>query len=346
MIILNIVISLFEASTLLVEGIDHSFLRFINYSVNFIVFLFTPLIGFLWAVYLDYKIFNTKDRKKQYYFYLSPFIIVAVLSIINIFIPVLFSISDDNMYSREPLILVNTILLFGLLLYVVYLAIKNRNIIDKKILYGAVLFLVFPAIGGAIQMLFYGVSTMFSMFALGVFSTYIALETIGTSRDNLTGLFIRAKASEYMNELIHKQSSFGVLMIDLDDFKKLNDTHGHNVGDKFLIFFGETLMKVFHNDEVVSRFGGDEFIIVKNNFEEEDLSFYQRSIYRELKKNNSNEVFSENLKFSIGCSICIDGSAKTVEELIVEADNNMYLNKADNKNQKRRSSDSKSNKAG
>ena len=177
------------------------------------------------------------------------------------------------------------------------------------------------------------------MFALGIFSTYIALETIGTSRDNLTGLFIRTKASEYMAELIYKQSTFGVLMIDLDDFKNLNDTYGHNEGDKFLKLFGESLMNVFNKDEIVSRFGGDEFIIVKNNFDKEDLGYFTRSIYRELKNSVNKTDFSNDFKFSIGCSVYSEGTLKSAEELIVEADNNMFLNKADNKNLKRRISD-------
>ena len=98
-------------------------------------------------------------------------------------------------------------------------------------------------------------------------------------------------------------------------------------------------MKVFCKDEIVSRFGGDEFIIVKNNFEKEDIEFYQRAIYRELKNSNCNEIFSESLKFSIGCSIYSEDSPKSVEELIVDADNKMYENKSLNKNLKRRSSD-------
>ena len=339
LIILNIILSVFEALTLVVNGVDDSTLRVLHYSLNFIVFLFTPLIGFLWAIYLDYKIFDSRSKSIFYYIYVAPFAIIFVLLIVNFFVPVLFSINELNVYSREPFIMLNVALLFMLLIFVVYLTITNRKTIDRKIIYGAMLFLLFPALGGIIQMLFYGVSTMFSMFSLGIFSTYIALETIGTSRDHLTGLFTRVKASEYINDLLFKRSNFGVLLIDLDDFKKLNDTYGHNEGDKFLKLFGETLMTVFSKDEVVSRFGGDEFIIVKNNFEKVDLGFYTRSIYRELKKSESTSNFSNGFQFSIGCSVSSEGSLKSAEELIVEADNNMYLNKADNKNLKRRSSD-------
>ena len=339
MIILNIVLLVFEAFTLIVQGVDDSFIRLIHYALNFTVFLLTPLIGFLWAIYLDNKIFETRGRTKQYIAYIFPFGVGVVLSILNLFFPVLFSISPANVYSREPMIMVNFFTLFMLLMYVAYLALANRKMVDSKIFRGAVLFLFFPAMGGILQMMFYGISTIFSMFALAIFSTYIALETIGTSRDNLTGLFTRLKASEYMNELIHKRSIFGVIMIDLDDFKYLNDTLGHNEGDKLLKVFGEVLIRVFHKDAIVSRFGGDEFLIVKNNFDSDDLDFYKRSIYREFRNKATSNIFSKDFKFSIGCSVYSEGCLKSGEELMVEADNSMYVNKAENKNFKRRITD-------
>ncbi len=339
MIILNIILLVLEAFTLIVQGVDDSFIRLVHYILNFTVFLLTPLIGFLWAIYLDNKIFETGGRTKQYIAYIFPFGVGVILSILNLFFPVLFSISAANVYSREPMIMVNFFTLFMLLIYVTYLALANRKMVDSKIFRGAVLFLFFPAMGGILQMMFYGISTIFSMFALAIFSTYIALETIGTSRDNLTGLFTRLKASEYINELIHKRSNFGVIMIDLDDFKQLNDTLGHNEGDKLLKVFGEVLMRVFHKDAIVSRFGGDEFLIVRNNFDSDDLNFYKRSIYREFKNEATSNIFSEDFKFSIGCSVYSEDCLKSEEELLVEADNNMYVNKAENKNFKRRKTD-------
>lgn len=339
MIILNILLLVFEAFSLIVNNIDNNTYRIINYSLNFIVFLLTPLIGFLWAIYIDHKIFDKQNGKRQYLIFLSPFLLGAVLLFLNLFYPILFSISQNNVYSREPLIMVNFSTLFIIMLYVTYLVIANKSKMSKSTYIGVLLFLLFPVIGGILQMLYLGVATIYSTFSMGVFSTYIAFETIGTSRDNLTGLFTRKKASEYIKELKYKRVNFGVIMIDLDDFKELNDSYGHNEGDKFLIHFGEILMTTFNKASIVSRFGGDEFIIVKEEFVLEDLEFYKRAIYIELNKNSASNNLAEGFKFSIGCSVYNNGTIKTEEELVVEADNHMYLNKSDNKNYKRRKSD-------
>ena len=140
-----------EGFTLLFDQVDTSLARFIHYSLNFIVFLLTPLIGSLWAIYLDHKIFKSRDHIRKNFYYLHPFLLGVVLLIINFFVPVLFSISADNVYSREPFIMVNAAVLYILLIYVAYFALKNKNNIDKKIFYGSLLFLGFPALGGCNQ---------------------------------------------------------------------------------------------------------------------------------------------------------------------------------------------------
>jgi len=220
-----------------------------------------------------------------------------------------------------------------------YIVLKNRKKVKKSVVSGSLIFLILPAIGGIIQMSFYGVATLYSAFSLGIISSYIILETIGSSIDNLTGLFTRDKASEYINELINTKNEFGVLLIDLDDFKKINDEYGHNEGDKYLKLFGEVLTRVFEKDDIISRFGGDEFIIVKNNFVKKDKPGLIKAINDDIKDNLNSNMLSIPINFSVGCSVYNSTLNKSEEELIIEADNNMYLNKAENKNLRRRKSD-------
>jgi len=339
MIIINIILSIFEVISLLIDGMDNTVLWFMNYTLNFTIFLLTPLIGSLWAMYIDHKIFQGYNRRKFYYVYLTPFFIVVTLLLVNLRYPVLFSISANNVYSREPLIMFDFLMLFTLLILMTYIVLKNRKKVKKSVVSGSLIFLILPAIGGIIQMSFYGVATLYSAFSLGIISSYIILETIGSSIDNLTGLFTRDKASEYINELINTKNEFGVLLIDLDDFKKINDEYGHNEGDKYLKLFGEVLTRVFEKDDIISRFGGDEFIIVKNNFVKKDKPCLIKAINDDIKDNLNSNMLSIPINFSVGCSVYNSTLNKSEEELIIEADNNMYLNKAENKNLRRRKSD-------
>ena len=69
-----------------------------------------------------------------------------------------------------------------------------------------------------------------------------------------------------MRHLMEDGKSFAVVMIDLDDYKHINDTYGHVVGDQVIRIFAKILDRLFSKDGMVSRFGGDEFLIVLEDF--------------------------------------------------------------------------------
>ena len=338
-IITNVILLIFEGATFVYNGVNTEFAWYMNHIFNGIVFLITPLVGSFWASYIDHKIFNSKDRIKKRLYYLHPFYIGVVLSIINLFYPVLYSISEDNVYSREALISVNIATLYILLFYIFYLVIKNRKLLEKNVFYGVIMFMVFPAIGGALQMLFYGVSLLYSMMALGVVVTYIFLETVGSSKDYLTNLYTRVKSDEFIKNLMDRKSEFYIIMIDLENFKKLNDKYGHSEGDNVLKCFGIVLENVFADNALVSRFGGDEFLITVQINKEEKIFEYKQSIRDELLKDEYHNKLLRELRFSYGYSSYRLGDTKTIDQLIVEADDYMYIDKALNKNYKRRKSD-------
>ncbi len=93
----------------------------------------------------------------------------------------------------------------------------------------------------------------------------IRLHRVQAETDNLTGLATRAKASEGLVALLSLAARFSqpvsIAMLDLDGFKLVNDTHGHAAGDVVLRAFGERLRRDFRGDDIVGRWGGEEFIV-------------------------------------------------------------------------------------
>ena len=338
-LITNLIMLILELLSWTFEGVDGQLAWYLNYSLNFILILATPVLACLWASYIDHKIFNSIDRIKRRHYYLYPFYIGAVMSVINIFYPILFFINDANVYSREPFIWVNVVTMYSLLIYTIIVAYKYRKVVNQNVFLGVTVFMFLPAIGAIFQMLFLGVLLIWPMFALGIIVAYIFLETVGTSRDHLTNLFTRVKSDEYLRHLIDRQSEFAVIMIDLDKFKELNDTYGHSEGDNILKGFGIILMNVFNKDSLVSRFGGDEFFIITDSHTDKELLGYKEAIYNELKNPMYLNEHLKTLNFSFGYSFFKKNDVKSIDELVVEADNQMYEDKAVNKNFKRRKSD-------
>ena len=84
------------------------------------------------------------------------------------------------------------------------------------------------------------------------------------STDSLTGLYNRYKFSElYLSSytaMIQRHNQMSIILLDIDFFKKVNDTYGHNIGDKVLIQISHTLLRTLRNVDIICRWGGEEFV--------------------------------------------------------------------------------------
>jgi diguanylate cyclase (GGDEF)-like protein/PAS domain S-box-containing protein len=151
--------------------------------------------------------------------------------------------------------------------------------------------------------------------------------------DTLTGLPNRNHFRNHLNEVLHQQENkmHAVIFLDLDRFKIINDTKGHSVGDIILQKVAGRLEKAVQNEGLVSRQGGDEFIIVLEDVDKENASQVAKRILNEF----SHPIEVNNEEFyvtpSIGISIYpTDGSDE--ETLIKNADTAMYQAKDHGKN--------------
>jgi diguanylate cyclase (GGDEF)-like protein len=319
------------------DGVDGSLAYSLNYIFNLSFSMIPTAITCLWAAYINYKIFGDIKRVRKRVYYLYPFMFIAVLSILNFFFPLTFSISESNIYHREPFLWLIYIANFSIYIYMLFILIKNRKAMNTNLLLEVFLIFVIPLIGATLQMIFYGILLIGAMLALEVVIVYIILETVSIKKDYLTNLNSRAKTDEYINRLIEKNKEFVVIMMDLDDYKELNDTHGHINGDKVLIGFAQILTTVFKEKSMIARYGGDEFIVVSEYISEFNVEYYKDRIYELLHTYSEEMPLLSTLKFSLGVSV-YDGS-KSLENMLVDSDNEMYRDKAKNKNMKRRKDD-------
>jgi len=302
--------------------------------MNFILFLGTPILGVLWAIYADYTIFHSKARLEKLYYFSPVILIGVVLSITNLFSPVLYSISEINEFSREPFIYLNMGVLYGLSVFITVKVFQHRKNLKKIEFTGLVFFILFPAIGGTIQMLYYGLASLYSMLALAIFTVFITIETIGSSRDFLTGLFTRKKAYEYVTYLLDSRIPFSVISFDLDDFKEINDKYGHIKGDQTLVFFAHKLTSILGKNALISRIGGDEFLVITTEINPDKL----QSILDELHVEIETSQFKCPIKYAHGIQIVTE-TVDSIDTVMIEVDQKMYRQKALNKNYKRRQTD-------
>jgi len=338
LIISNIVVLAVEVLSWLFDGEPGNTAYVLNMLFNTVLFYITLITPVIWAIYINYIIFeDTKQIKENLYLYTTPIVIMVLLGTINVFFPILFEISDANVYSRLSGIWIGIILSYLIYLSLLITVIKNRKQLTSNFLVGVMIFLFFPLIAAFIQIQNIGLLLIWPSVAVATIFSYLLFETTSSSIDFLTGIYTRSRAEYYIKTLLSKQKPFSVIMLDIDDFKEINDQYGHLTGDKLLVEIGKILKQVYSKNDIVARFGGDEFIIVSESVDSQQLEQIRATIYDRIK--SSSNKYIQNVKYSMGMAYCTGANDCTMEELMVHADNDMYKDKARNKNYKRRKSD-------
>ena len=152
--------------------------------------------------------------------------------------------------------------------------------------------------------------------------------------DELTGLKNKGALTREINKFLKAEnSSKGIMFVlDIDHFKMINDTYGHDIGDEVIRQLGAFLANTFINKEIVGRFGGDEFIIfIKDSDDIESACKTAEQIVSGASENVLLPVKNEKISVSIGIAI-YQGIEKNYSELFKKADIAMYQSKADKDN--------------
>jgi diguanylate cyclase (GGDEF)-like protein len=152
--------------------------------------------------------------------------------------------------------------------------------------------------------------------------------SILATHDELTGLPTRRLCSDRLQMAINTSRRNGhrmaVLYIDVDDFKALNDTHGHAVGDAGLLHVARALVLSIREDDTAARTGGDEFlVIIAHLADQESVEIILQRVLREIRRPFEVEGLRLSLDVSIGVAVCPDQSDDAAELRRI-ADADMY----------------------
>lgn len=156
--------------------------------------------------------------------------------------------------------------------------------------------------------------------------------------DELTILYNRRAIRPYLDLFLsdYKESDrkFGLAIIDIDDFKKVNDTYGHNMGDKVLIEVAGVLKRSIDDNTYVARWGGEEFLIIKQFDYQDNEVFFKKIENIRLEINKLKLIPAKGKSFHItvtaGCSIVNKG--ESIRDTISRADSRLYKGKNSGKN--------------
>ncbi|MGE4397020.1 MAG: diguanylate cyclase [Sulfurimonas sp.] len=178
-------------------------------------------------------------------------------------------------------------------------------------------------------------------FSCRINNSIEALENIqeitnSAERDFLTGLYNRryffTNASKYFEDAKENSEHFAIAMIDIDNFKKINDTYGHDAGDRAIVHLADILRTNVSNEDIVARFAAEEFgVLLKDVSSQKAVEIFERirqNVQTSKTKGNNNEEI--NYTISIGLVTTND---ENLDSSVNEADMLLYNAKQNGRNQ-------------
>ena len=289
------------------------------------LFLGNVMIGYLWAKFIMVHM-NIPFSDIRRNIYRTIGLISIVLLVINIFYPLVFSVSDGR-YQRGFAYIIFLIFAAFYILDSLYLYVKRVKKNGSLKLFPVHIFLIPVILGVVIQTFFVEIAITWTSIAISVAGIMTALKNEIIFTDCLTGLYNRV----YL-EFLHKRACnkkdcwVSGIMIDLNGFKQINDNYGHAEGDLALCIVADLLRKSFSEYGVVTRYAGDEFVIMLNTTDDQLIQKIIESAKKNFVTENEKNDKPYQLSASMGYAIT-NLSNETIDDFMNRIDEQMYQDK-------------------
>ena len=297
--------------------------RIFVYGGNDLLYLTNMFSCFFWLMFLaEHQNFRFSTAHRN----VLGFIVFLglVLVILNNFVPIIFDISANNVYTRRYF-WIYTIIDYGLLLdsLIIYFICKHKGGPLKAF---PIWIFFAPIIAGTIaQSLFYGISTISSCTAIAIAGVFSSIHGERVYRDKLTNVY-NYTYLEILSRVYKKKKDLQVtgILVNINGFRKINLDYGRITGNKVLVKLTKILNRAVGEMGLIVRYSGDEFIAFINTTNEMAVSMCITRIRSSLNEINT---FSNSYKLTTCiCSQCFDPS-KSMDDFIDEITRSMQEEK-------------------
>ena len=324
MLIVTFIATINETLSFIIDARPGFIFHILQYISNTISSASSGIIGYCWCLFVEYHIHRNFERiKKKSRILAIPLIIATILIIINLLgTGIIFDISKENVYTRGPMNFILYIFVFVYYIESIYTVHKAKYDSILVEFFPIYYFIIPCMIGTMIQGFFFGVSTIWLCVAIAFIIVYIEIQISISFIDDLSGLYNRKYMNHYLNKLQNDKPKhvYGFLM-DINDFKAINDTYGHLKGDYALIQFGKILQHSIDKDSVAIRMGGDEFVIFAKLKSDEEALALKKQIKYNVRQFNLKSKEPFHLSFSIGIA---KYNGKNIDAFLSAMDDSMY----------------------
>lgn len=302
--------------------------RFANYFFTTLTYSLSISPVLLFFMYFDSRIHLSQSqlraRRGLYGLVLVSYLGVAIG---NIWTDFLFTIDALNQYARQSGMAILSVI--GSLLVVFYMVSIRKELrsIEGRLVSLMIAFSLLPIVGVLVQINFSEVPAIYTLMSLLILYAYLLIEREDALRDTLTNLATRGQFEQHLRLLIRGKQIFTIMMLDMNDFKQINDQFGHDEGDQALIIVADLLQRVTKRSDYICRYGGDEFMALIKAESEAVGDQVKERLVQAVADFNAKGVKPYTISMSFGI-LYVDGR-DTYEEIhiLAEVDRRMYVDK-------------------
>ncbi len=282
---------------------------------------------FLCSIFLQLYVstFFLPKRRKQ-------FLILTATSCFIVYFVWLLQIL--NISEFEKMISVSHILIIITICGILFFSLLSRNEVKQKPFFLIIIVglatdvLCYYIFGSSTYVVFTGLTFVF--YSMVVFITNLLNATKKAQLDSPTGLINKSRWNELMLKIQLNEEIIALTMIDLNNLKQINDTYGHEVGDKMIFEFSKILKHSFPPNSVICRWGGDEFVVMTEHKYAEVNEQYVKNLHAAINDYNLKSK-EYTLSYAVGSCLSTEYPEADYEELLSIADKRMYDNKIQTK---------------
>jgi diguanylate cyclase (GGDEF)-like protein len=332
----NALLLILDTMLWLLDGKPGMPTRYTILLLTTVYLVLNPLPCVLWTIYVNYQVYRDEERiGKLLIPLLIPVFVTTVVTVSSWSKGYVFFIDQNNVYHRGKLFIMLALICFAYFVYTTIFIIIKQKQIERKYFIPILFFAVPPFIGGILQSLFYGISLVWVCMAISVQIVFINIQNSQLHTDYLTGLYNRRQLDYYLQEQVRNSSKNSLLagiMIDLNSFKEINDLWGHSTGDKALVDAGNILTSSFRKNDLICRYGGDEFVVIMEIKEKSDMIKAVERIRTSARQFDETKIAPYKISFSMGYDIYDLNSDMTVQQFLRHIDSLMYEDKKNKSN--------------
>ncbi len=304
--------------------------RAVNWILDAIYYIAMTALGFCWFLYSETVQRSPWVRTRRRILLASiPFALVVLGVFLTANEGWFFYVDEGNVYHRGPLYLLQAGICYSYIICTAIraqrLAFRSTDYYEQQNFRALASFVIVPSLGGLMQIALPQLPIICACTTLGMLYVYTSLQENLISRDPLTKLSNRNQLHQQLSEKFHRadfQHPLYLMIVDVDDFKKINDTFGHVEGDHALKEIASALCRACERKDFIARFGGDEFIVLSERKSGEPIERLEERIHEEM----ANTKTEYPLAVTIGIARFYP-EIRTEQTLISLADQDLYRKK-------------------